>query len=62
MRFQARETLVHLQAFADATALGVVVAQDLERIHVIGIAANQSLDEFNLDVKLALFGAEIEAS
>src|ERR1043165_2211328 len=38
LRFELRELLVDLQTFLDAAALGVVVAQDLQRLHVSRIA------------------------
>ena len=56
-RLQARETFIHLESLGVTTALRVVIAQQLERIRVIGIAADKSLDEFDFDVQVTLLGA-----
>jgi hypothetical protein len=57
VRFKAREALVHFQALGVTPASCVVVAQKLQCVHVIRIAADKPLHEFNPGVEVALAGA-----
>lgn len=57
LRLKAREVFIHFEAFSEEAALGVVVAEQLERIHVIGIPADDPLDKLNLGIEVALAGA-----
>jgi hypothetical protein len=55
--FEPCEAFVHVQTLAEAPALRVVVAKQLQRVHIIWVAADDSLDELNLRVEVALDGA-----
>ena len=54
-RLQSGETFVHMQAFGETAALGVVIAEELQGVHVIGIAADKALDELDFGIEVALF-------
>ena len=51
-RFETRQLFVDLQATLVSAALSVVVAQDLERLDIIGVAVDDSFQEadFNIEV------------
>jgi hypothetical protein len=57
LRFEVREAFVHLQPFRKTSTPGVVIAEELERVHIIWIAADDALHEFNPRIEIALGGA-----
>jgi hypothetical protein len=52
-RLELGQLLVHSQAAIETSALGVMVAQDLQRFDVLGIAADEAFKEGDFDVELA---------
>lgn len=57
LRLQFRQAFVHFQAFVVPATPGVVVPQQLQRVHVSRIPADDTLDEPDLDIQIALLGA-----
>src|ERR1019366_2549249 len=55
--FEVPQAFVHRQSLGETAALCVVVAQQLERVHVIGVAADDALHELDPGVEIALGGA-----
>jgi hypothetical protein len=55
--FEARETFVHVQSLGETAALGVMVAEQLQGVHIIWIAAHQPLDELDFHIEFTLFRA-----
>ena len=53
VRLELGQLLVHLQAVLKSPSLGIMIAQDLQRLHILRIAADQSLQEGNLYIQLA---------
>ena len=54
---QLGELFVHLESVHETAALGIMITEELEGVHIGGITAQDSLHEFNLGIKVALFGA-----
>ena len=56
-RLELGQPLVHLQAILKSPTLGVMVSQDLQRLDILRITANQTLHEGDFDIQLARFFA-----
>ena len=54
---QPDELLVHFEAVNEPPALRVVIAEELQRLHVLRIAADDAFEKTNLDVQIALLRA-----
>jgi len=48
VRLELGQLLVHLQAVVESSTLGVMISQDLQRLHILRITADQPLQEGNL--------------
>src|SRR5579885_423621 len=57
VRLQPRQTLVQLQPFQVTSALRVKISQQFQRVHVIGVPADETFEELDFDVEVARVGA-----
>ena len=44
-----------MQAFGETAALRVMITEQLQGVHIIWIAAHETLDELNFRIEVALF-------
>lgn len=54
-RFEVGQSLVHGEAVIEPAALGVVVAEHLQRFDVVGVAGHDAFQKANFDVEIARF-------
>src|ERR1039458_6732637 len=54
-RLEPGQLLVHSQAAVEYSPLGIMVSQHLQRFEVLGITADEPLQERDFDVNLASF-------
>jgi len=53
--FETGQVFVHLEAFDEAPALGIMVAEELEGVHEFGITVDNSFHELDFDIKVPPF-------
>ena len=52
-RLEPRQLFVHLQSLVEPAALGIMIAEQLQGLHVGRVPPDDAFDELDLDVQLA---------